>query len=131
MSRNQRERIIKAIEEKLLQGKTVRKVIHNELIKEGLITDNPEDDTVPNLKESRIAQYIKFSRERLGVDLPLSKNKILDLHDKMVASSTARNKLMAHCGFIAIEARCTQDWVREVLRKYRPSYSNRRKQNGL
>lgn len=117
MSKLQRDKILAAIEKKILEGKHLRKIIHYELIRDGLITDDKENGDLPHLKSTRIAQYIKATRVKLKIDLPLAKLRIIELHDKMVRSSTPRNKLSIHCGFIARETGCTEEWVREVLHR--------------
>lgn len=117
MSKLQRDKILAAIEKKILDGKHLCKVIQHELIRDGLITDDKENGDIPYLKVSRIAQYIKASRVKLNINLPYAKFRILELHDRMIRSSTARKKITIHCGFIAQETGCTEEWVREVLHR--------------
>lgn len=115
MSKEQREKIVKAIEQKVLEGKHLRKTIHFELVRDGLVTDDKENGDIPHLKASRIAQLILEARVRLNVQLPLAKNRIIDLHNKLVMSRTAREKVDISCRFIALETGCSEEWVRQVL----------------
>lgn len=114
ISKEQREEIIAAIEKKLLEGKTLCKVIHYELCVDGLITEDKNNDELPFLKQSSVAKYIQKTRVKLKINLPLAKNTIIKVYRRMVKLNRRGKRIKISS--LAREVGCSAEWARKILK---------------
>lgn len=114
ISKEQRKEIKEAIAKKLLEGKTLCKVIHYELCADGLITEDNNDEKLPCLKRTSVAKYIQEIRISLGINLPLVKVTVIKVYKKMVRLDKSGRRI--NISSLAREVGCSAEWARKVLK---------------
>ena len=122
ISKEQRENIKTAIAKKLLEGKTLCKVIHYELCVDGLITEDKSNEDIPCLKSSSIAKYIQETRSHLNISLPLVKVTIIKVYKRMIKLNRGRQRI--NISLLAREVGCSAEWARMVLKESKLLASN-------
>lgn len=122
ISKEQREKIKSAIAKKLLEGKTLCKVIHYELCVDGLITEDKGNADIPCLKSSSIAKYIQETRVHLNINLPLIKVTIIKVYKRMIKLNRGRKRI--NISLLAREVGCSAEWARMVLKESKLLESN-------
>lgn len=115
ISKEQREKVIAAVEKKLLEGKTLCKVIHYELCVDGLIAEDKSNNELPFLKQSSIAKYIQEARVKLKINLPLVKNTVIKVYKTMVKLNRGGERIKI--SLLAREVGCSPEWASKVLKQ--------------
>lgn len=114
ISAEQRNAIKHEIGKKILEGKFAAKVIHDELITDGLVSADLSG-TSPNLKRSAIAEYIKDIRRSMKIKLPIARDRIVRLYKKMMRYGYRRSRIINE---ISAETGCGREYVRQVIKMH-------------